>query len=210
MLSYLAQVALVIAVVVVDGTLIGAMPRLQGPTPPPPMATDYFPDKWERFTFEGGRFSARFPGKPVELVENPPSGVNAPSQHIVEYKGLLTYRVSYVEFPVVLEQKVKIEDLLQGSKSAMIRSETDPDSKVVAERYVEVGGYKALYVQLDRGQKTTLRILTIPVGKRLYIVTAAGRRGNAREAEGADNFEKVARGFLDSLQVTDVPETKPN
>jgi hypothetical protein len=210
MIYSVVRVAVLIVVVMASVTLVGALQLRQGPTPPPPMAADYFPDTWARYGFDEGRFSARFPGKPVESIESPPSGVSAPSKHIVEYKGLLTYRVTYVDYPVVLEQKVKIEDLLQGTKNAMLRTETDPESKIVAERYVEVGGFKALYFQLDRGQNATLRIEVIPVGKRLYLFSAAGRRGNAREVEGADNFEKVARGFLDSIQVSDSPDTKPN
>ena len=90
MVYTIVRIAFLIAVVVLDVTLVGALPPPQGPTPPPPMAADYFPDTWARYTFEEGRFSARFPGKPIESVENPPTGVVAPPQHIVQFKGLLT------------------------------------------------------------------------------------------------------------------------
>jgi hypothetical protein len=75
------------------------------PPPPPPPARDYCPKTWERFSFDGGRFSACFPGVPRETVTEAPAGTSQPAQHAVEYKGLLTYRVSYVDYPVVLESK---------------------------------------------------------------------------------------------------------
>ena len=205
------HIALMIAVVVIDVTFVGALPRSQGsPPPPPPPLADYSPTTWARYSFDDGRFSARFPGKPVESVENPPSGVNAPPKHDVGFKGLLTYNVSYVDFPVVLEQRVKIEDLLQGAKGAMLRSLADPESRIGAEHCIDVAGYKALFVESDRGQKETYRFEIIPVGKRLYVVSVAGRRSSADELEGADNFEKIARGFFESLQVSDTPAAKPN
>ena len=202
--------ALLSAIVVINLSSLSALPRHQGPPPPPPPAADYSPGTWARYNSEDGRFSARFPGKPVASVENPPSGVTAPPKHDFGFMGVLTYNVSYVEFPVVLEQRVKIEELLQGTKGAMLRSLADPEGRIVAERYVDVSGYKALYLQIDRGLKETFRFEIIPVGKRLYVVSVSGRRGNSNELEGADNFEKIARAFFDSLQVTDTPAAKPN
>jgi hypothetical protein len=175
--------------------------RLQEPPPPPPPARDYYPAKRERFTFESGHFSACFPGKPAETTETNGSGPGSITQ-VFQYKGLLTYRVSYVDFGVQIVEKSKVKDFLQAMKSVMIKADKKPDVKLVDERTVEVQGYEGLYFQLDEGDKSTIRIQVVPVGSRVYIISVEGHRGRPYEMEGKDNFAKIATGFIGSFQIT--------
>jgi hypothetical protein len=202
------KLLVLISLTIAPFAIASARPRSQGPPPPPPPARDYSPTIWERYEFDNGRFSLRFPEKPNERVETSPDGKT--TQHVIEYKGLLTYRASYVDFPGVLEEKVKLDDLLQGMKAAMVQADKSPGSKVVAERYVDAGGHRALFFQIDHGEKATLRIELIAIGSRVYILSTEGHRGDPREMEGADNFEKIAWGFLGSFKTSEPDATRPN
>jgi hypothetical protein len=104
----------------------------------------------------------------------------------------------------------KLDDLLQGAKSAILNAETQPDSKLVVERSVQVGNYRGLSLQIDRGEAATMRLEIVPVGARVYMVSISGNKRRANEMEGADNFEKIAAGFFESFQVSDAPTTKPD
>ena len=188
---------------------ICAVSRSQAPPPPPPPALDYSPAKWPRFTFESGRFTACFPGKPSESVESSGSAI-VPDTHVVEYKGLLSYGVRYSDIGRQIDEKSKVRDLLQGIKSAMIqaiksamiKADKEPDIKLVEQRTVEVQGYEGLYFQLDEGDRRTMRVELVPVGSRLYMISVEGHRGFPREMEGQDNFAKIAAGFIGSFQIT--------
>lgn len=65
----------------------------QGPSTPPPPLKDYFPDTWDEYSFPAGQFRIRFPQKPQEAVANQGKF----EVHSIEYKGLLNYRVLYVD-----------------------------------------------------------------------------------------------------------------
>src|SRR5262245_12613529 len=150
--------------------------RSQAPPPPPPPALDYFPAKWPRFTFKSGRFSARFPRKPSESVESSGSAT-VPDRHVVEYKGLLSYGVRYLDIGRQIDEKSNVKDFLQAIKSRMMEAYKQPDVKLVEQRTVEVQGYEGLYFQLDEGDKRTVRFELVPVGSRLFIISVEGQRG---------------------------------
>lgn len=204
---------LLIVMLVLAGTVDISNGQQSGgpPPPPPPPARDYSPRIWQLFRFDDGKFVARFPETPRESVTPAPPGGGEPAQHNVEYKGLLTYRISYVEYQVTIESMGKLDDLLQGIKSSMLKAElaTYPDSKLVVERGVQVGNYRGLYVQIDRRDVATLRLEIVPVGTRLYMLSVAGHRGRPNEMEGQDNFEKIAAGFFGSFEVSETPTAKP-
>jgi hypothetical protein len=198
-------------VLTVTGGASLARARLQGPPPPPPPAADYFPSKWDRFTFDDGHFSARFPGKPTETVDASRSDSTTSPRHDIAYLGLLSFSISYVDFPVRLADRFEIEELLQRTKNGMLGA--NQSARIAEERYTSVGRYKALYFQTEEdldGTKVTRRIELVPVGARFYIVTVMGRHGDPNELEGADNFAKIARGFFDSFEVVDRTEPKAN
>jgi len=180
---------------------ICSVSRSQAPPPPPPPALDYSPAKWPRFTFESGRFSACFPGKPSESVESSGSATG-PDRHVVEYKGLLSYGVTYADFGRRIDEKSKVQDLLQALKSVIIKADKEPEVKLVEQRKVEVQGYEGLYFQLDEGDKRTVRFELVPVGSRLFIISVEGQRGLPGIMGGKDNFAKIAAGFIGSFQIT--------
>lgn len=194
-INYLLTASLLSAVYVMACTAA----RAQDPVPPPPPAKDYFPDKWEEFSSEGGKFRVRFPYKPREAT-----GKQGDMEvHSMEYKGLLHYRVSYVDYGVAIESDPeKVKAILQGLKDAALGPLKAKDPRVVAEREATVDGHPAAFVRVELQGKEVIRMQWVVAGSRLYAISATGRKGSPNEMEGKDDFEKVAMGFINSFHLT--------
>jgi hypothetical protein len=168
------------------------------PPPPPPPAKDYFPDKWDEYASAAGKFRIRFPKEPRESV-------NMQGQlevHSLEHKGLLHYRVSYVDYKTQIDDPQKIANLLQGLKNAALNSLQGKNIRVVAEREVTVDGYKGIFIHIEIEGREVVRLQWVIAGSRLYSISTSSRMGSPNEMEGKDDFEKVATGFISSFHVT--------
>src|ERR1700687_5047707 len=93
--------------------------------PPPPPAKDYFPATWDEYSYQGAKFRIRFPGVPKESA-NTLTTPNAPWEvHSLQYNGLLTYRISYVDYKTPIDDPLKVKDLLQGLKANALKALRD-------------------------------------------------------------------------------------
>ena len=164
---------------------------------PPPPANDYFPKAWTEYSFPAGKFRIRFPEKPTETTTTE----DRRDVHSVEYKGLLTYRVTYIDFQVPIDDPQKVKEMLQGLKTAALNAIRDKDVKIIADREVVVDGYAGIFLHLEVGAKEVVRIQWVPVGSRLYTISTTSGKGSPQELEGKDDYAKVAAGFIDSFHV---------
>ena len=165
---------------------------------PPPPARDYFPDKWDEYTSEQGRFRIRFPGKPTE--EFSPVGV-----HFLSYAGLLNYRVSYVDEPELSDDPVSAKRYLQETKSATLELTKISGERIVSERTVTVDGHPGYFSHVESATGW-IRSQEVVVGKRVYTMIVEGRKD---ALAGKNDFEKVALAFINSFKL--IPSTaKPN
>jgi len=169
----------------------------QDPPPPPPPAKDYFPNTWEQYSFPAGHFRIRFPQKPAESV----STQGRFEIHSIEYKGLITYRVSYVDYQVPIDDPQKVTDMLQGLKTAALNAIREKGVRMVAERQNGVDGYAGAFVHMEVGTKEVIRVQWVAAGSCLYTISATSRKGSPQELEGKDDFEKIAVGFIGSFHV---------
>src|SRR5689334_20375376 len=165
---------------------------------PPPPAKDYFPKTWKEYSFPAGKFRIRFPDKPVESQTSD----GQLEVHSLEYKGLITYRVSYVDYQVRIDDPQKVKETLQGMKTAALLAIRDQGVRVITEREITVDGYSGIFVHIEVAGKQVIRMQWVAAGSRLYILSATSRKGDPVELEGKDDFEKVATGFIDSFHVT--------
>ncbi|HYG81507.1 MAG TPA: hypothetical protein VD861_14015 [Pyrinomonadaceae bacterium] len=173
--------------------------RAQDPLPPPPPAKDYFPDKWDEFSSAGGKFRVRFPKEPREAT----SKQGDMEVHSLEHKGLLHYRVSYVDYGVAIEEDPqKVKTILQALRDAALGPLKDKAPRVVAEREASVDGHPGTFVHVELQGKEVIRMQWVIAGSRLYAISATGRKGSPNEMEGKDDFEKVAMGFINSFHIT--------
>jgi len=168
-----------------------------GAQEPPPPAKDYFPNTWEEFTFPKGQFKIRFPQKPQEAMVNQ----DDLEIHAISHKGLMNYRVSFVDFKVRIDQPDKVKGLLQGVKSAALKAIGDKTFDIKADREVLVDRYSGVFVHLEVQGREVVRMQWIAAGSHLYSISAESRKGSPQELEGADDYEKVAMGFINSFHV---------
>ena len=173
--------------------------QAQGPPPPPPPAKDYSPNTWDEYSFPAGKLRIRFPAKPTEST----STNERFAIHSIQYKGLITYEVSYVDYQVPIDDPTKVKDLLQAMKTAALNTIRPKGVQIIAEREISVDGHSGIFVHLEVGAKEVIRVQWIIAGSRLYTVSASSRKGSPEELEGKDDFEKVALGFINSFHVSE-------
>jgi hypothetical protein len=166
--------------------------------PPPPPARDYFPKTWDEYSFPAGKFRIRLPQKPVESTSTNQSGLTVNS---VDYKGLIAYRVSYVDYPGPIDNPDKVKGMLQGLKTAALNSLRDKEVRIVSEREIDVDGHPGLFLHIEVAGKEVIRLQWVLAGSRFYTVSATSRKGSREELEGENDFEKAALGFISSFHV---------
>ena len=174
-----------------------SLAHAQAPPPPPPPAKDYFPDKWDEYSSKTGKFRIRFPKQPQESV-NMQGELEVSS---LEYKGLINYRVSSVDYKNPIDDPQKVKAMLQGLKTSALNSLKDKGLTVVAEREVTVDGHNGIFVHVELQGKEVWRVQWVAAGSRLYTIITFSRKGSPEELEGKDDFQKVAMGFINSFHV---------
>jgi len=187
---------LLLPMLVVAGYHVGVVTAAHAQNPPPP-ALDYFPDKWDEYISQEGKFRIRFPKKPIESVDKQ----ERYDIHLMEYKGLLYYQVSYVDYKVSVDGPQNVRAFLRAVKTATLNAIPGNDIRIVADREVVVDGHHGVFVNLEVGAKEVIRMQLVAAGTRFYIISATSRKGSANELEGKDDFLKVAMGFIDSFHV---------
>jgi len=171
--------------------------QAQGPPPPPPPAKDYFPKTWDEYSFPDGKLRIRFPAKPTEST----STKERFPIHTIKYKGLIAFEASYVDYQVPIDDPKKVKELLQAMKTAALNSIQPKSVQIVSEREVSVDGHSGIFLHLEVDAKEVIRVEWVIAGSRLYTVSASSGKGDPRELEGEDDFEKVALGFINSFHV---------
>lgn len=170
----------------------------QAPPPPPPPANDYFPDKWNEYTSEGGKFRIRFPKEPQKSV----SKQGQFDVHSMALSGLLHYRISYVDYKTPLDDPQKVSGLLQGIKQAALSSLQGKEFRMVAEREITVDGHKGASIHIEVEGKEVVHMQWVVAGSVLYSIATSSRKGRPNELEGKDDFAKIVSGFISSFHVT--------
>ncbi len=189
--------AIVLLVLLATTNFAPAFAAVQDPAPPPPPAKDYFPNTWDEYSFPAAQFRIRFPKKPEETVAT----LRNLEIHSIQYKGLINYRVSFVDYKVPIDNPEKVKELLQGIKTAALNSIREKGMQVITEREVVVDGYSGIFVHVEVQAKDVIRMQWVAAGSRLYTISAESRKGSPNELEGENDFEKVAIGFISSFHV---------
>ena len=186
---------LVLLLLLASASFVGV--QAQGPPPPPPPAKDYLPNTWEEYSFPAGKLRIRFPAKPTEST----STQERFAIHSIQYKGLITYEASYVDYQVPIDDPEKVKDLLQSLKTAALNSIQSKGVQIISEREISVDGHSGIFLHLEVGAKEVIRVEWIIAGSRLYTVSASSGKGSPQELEGKNDYEKVALGFIDSFHI---------
>jgi hypothetical protein len=177
----------------------------QGPPPPPPPAKDYFPKTWDEYP-QTGPFRIRFPKEPQERTASQGNF----EVHYLEYKGLLRYSLSYVDYQTPLEDPKKLKDILNGLKEITLKSVQNMDHRLVTEREVNLDNHDGLFVQIEVQAKEVIRMEWLVVGSRLYTISTLSRKATEQEFKGKDDYEEIALAFINSFRLMSPSATKPN
>jgi hypothetical protein len=178
--------------------------QAQGPPPPPPPAKDYFPNTWEEYP-KTELFRIRFPKEPQARTATQGNL----EIHYLEYKGLLRYSLSYVDYQKPLEDPQKLKDILNGLKEITLKSVQNVDHRLVTEREVKVDNHTGLFVQIEVQAKEVIRLEWLVVGSRLYTISTLSRKATEQEFKGKDDYEEIALAFINSFRLVSPSATKP-
>lgn len=174
----------------------------QEPPPPPPPARDYFPDKWDEYVSQQGRFRVRFPGKPKESITTEETPAGKLDTLTVEYKGLLQYSVTFMNYEKLLDDRLTTQQLLEGSKNAVLNNLPAKTTRIVTERTVTVDGHPGYFLHVEHEGKSVMRAQWIMVGKKVYVLIVEGRKGSSNVYKGENDYEEIAMGFINSFHLT--------
>jgi hypothetical protein len=174
-----------------------AAPICQGPPPPP--SREYFPQGWEEYTSESGRFRARFPGKVIESINA--SSTGWPESHALKYKGILEYVISYGDLSNPIKDMAECRQILRNLRGATLNEVRAANPQVIKEGEADVKGHPGYFIHIEIGGREVVRLKWVLVGNRLYCILAGGRKGSPNEIEGKDDFEKMAMGFINSFDL---------
>jgi len=170
----------------------------QEPLQLPSPVNDYFPDKWSEYTSEGAKFRIRFPKEPQKSV----SKLGRFDVYTMALRGLLDYRVSYVDYNTTLDDPQKVGALLKGVKEAALSGLQGKEVRMVTEREITVDGHKGVYIHIEVDGKEVVHMQWVVAGSVLYSIATSSRKGKPNELEGKDDFAKVASGFIGSFHLT--------
>lgn len=173
----------------------------QGPPPPPP-ARDYFPDKWDEYVSQQGRFRVRFPGKPKESIKTEDTSAGKLETLTLEYKGLLQYSVAFADYENLLDARLTTQQLLEGAKNAVLNNLPPKTTRIVTERAVTIDGHPGYFLHIEHDGKSVVRAEWVIVGKKLYVLVVEGPKASSNVYKGDNDYEQVAMGFINSFHIT--------
>lgn len=172
--------------------------KAQNPPSSTASAKDYSPNTWNEYFFPAAHFRIRFPEKPQETIRT-----EGPHQvHSLQYKGVIVYRITYVDYKGRIDDPQKVKETLRTIKSAALDAIRDRDVRVLAEREVDVDGHAGVFVHMQVRATEIHRVQWVIAGSRLYIISVEARKESSEQVEVKDDFEKVATEFIRSFHIT--------
>jgi hypothetical protein len=187
-----SAIFLIISLIVALNTTVFA----QQPSPSPP--PDYSPDKWSEYSSPLGEYRIRFPGRPSDVSTNN----GKVETRGMEYKGVLTYRVIYVDYGESIDDPAKVKDLLQGIKEAALNAVRDRGLLVVADNEVEVDGHPGVFVHVEVQRRSVVRMQWVISGSRLYTISTLSDKTTSKDPEAKDDYESTSATFIKSFHIT--------
>ena len=178
--------------------ILGQQSSSPPPPPPPPPAVDYFPDRWVEFVSPEGRFKAKFPKTPKLTAEEFKQGDIKATVHTIQYQGLFTCRVVYVEFPELTKDANLIKALFDEMRNNSLNEVQKYSPMVIDEKDISVDGYQGRFLDYQLSDKVRTRARWILAEKHLYEITAiAPIHSHAMESD--NGYEKLSMSFLNSF-----------
>ncbi len=164
---------------------------------PPPLADEYFPQKWVEYISDSGKFKIKFPGKPREYSEIQHGMGGQSTVHVAEHQGgLLLYVTTYADAPShIPDAKVALRNI----RDAWLDANSARQLQVIKEEAISFHSYPGHFLQVET-QQDVVRVRWIVVSDRIYYqFVAAPKHQNAMDSK--NGYEKLAQAFLDSFEL---------
>lgn len=180
---------------------LGATPTFAQTSPPPPPAPDYSPENWKEFTFENDNVKIRYPKQPTLTTRTEESSGVAIRNYV--HASFIRLVLSVNEYPsnVNLEEALPTKDLFLKLREGMLANIARFDPRIIKEYDTSVSGYPAKFMHVEGNNGDVVRTKFFVVKNRFYILMTSVKKGATHGSNYENDFEKVAMGFLDSVQL---------
>lgn len=173
------------------------------PKPPPPPSKEYFPNTWQEYVSDSGKFKIKFPKMPREYSEVQEGAGGKSTVYIAEHKGLLYYVTTYADSATRISDA---KGFLKGVSEAWLNANSARNPTVIKNEDVSFNGSPGKFLQIETANHV-VRVRWIVVRDRVYYQFVASlKHENAMESK--KGYEKLAMAFLDSFELIFATENK--
>ena len=167
--------------------------------PPPAMAPDYLPDKWEEYTFADHNFRVRMPRKPVITS----SSDNSSKSTSYKNTSFIEFAVEVMEYAPEVDFE-KVPGLLDRLQAAGVAASAHLKLKVIKSADETIGGRTVRFFHAEAevgGEVIRTRIFVVK--NRIYLIYGSVKKAAPHGINHENDFEKPVMAFLDSFQITE-------
>lgn len=144
----------------------------------------------EPYESKAGKFTAKFPGKPKETVNEVPTAVgNIKAYFIMHESPTGAYAVSYSDYPKGHVERAGLDNVLKGAREGAAKN---VKGTLKSHKAIKQGKHKGQSVTIVAAA-FEIQTRHFVVGDRLYQVLVAGKVGTT------DN--DTTKAFLDSFKI---------
>gem|GEM_PF-5465257 len=165
---------------------------------PPAMSPDYFPERWEEFTYQDDLFKIHFPKTP-QVASIP--GKKGETTRIYKHRSFVAFEIRVTTFPATLEGKIPVEALFEEMKKLGLEGIKNYNPKIIAETDITQDGKAGRFIHAETSDGAVLRMKFFLSGARIFYLFAETEKGAKHGINWENDFEKVAMGFLDSFKL---------
>lgn len=153
-----------------------------------------------------GRFKICFPDVPKEFDFPFNTKIGQIVTHTIAYASDVTFWVNYTDYPMISVKPDAVKALLDNARDSGLARVAKEDPRILAESDISVDGYPGRFLRVELKGDAIIRLKIVLAGNRLYLITFSSPKGDARDLDSKDSYEKVASSFFDSFKIMPVLE----
>ena len=147
------------------------------------------------------RFKIRFPDTPKEF-DLPLTETGQIVSHSVMHTSIVTYWLGYIDSPINFEQANAIKATLDKARDGSLARVAKEEPRIVAESDISVDGYPGRFLRVELKGDAITRYKIVLAGNRQYMLIVGTPKGDPKNPQVLENYEKLATSFFDSFKIT--------
>lgn len=159
---------------------------------------EHMPEVWREVRSVGGSFSVLFPGEPKETTQVQSLEEHQFTTHLFQLiSPNAEYEVSYVDFPVRVDEQEKIEGTLDGIRMDTLEKDK---GQLLKELHLSIGGRPGRYISWRSEKGMIWQAKYFLAGYRIYMLSFGVPEEHVPEE--IQNFkDSIAAKFFDSFKL---------